>query len=108
MRTALLVLLLLAPAAARAQRDLTLRDLMHARGYAMGGAFRGLGVDAQIVGGNPAAMSAFRRYQVELSGAWDFGNKVAFATATVVDSKTQRIAAGLAYHLVTFGIAELR
>lgn len=107
MRTVLLVLMLL-PSAALAQGEPVLRDLQHARGFAMGGAFRGLGLDAQAVDGNPAAMSAFQRYQLELSGAWDIGNKYAFGNLSVLDSKTQRVAVGVSYHLVSFGIGEYR
>ncbi len=92
---------------AAAQAEPGLRDLMHSRNFAMGGAYRSLGVGAEAVSGNPAAVGLFKRYQVELSGAWDVPNAYAFGSVAVVDS-TNELAAGLAYHLVTLGREEQR
>src|SRR5688572_21472347 len=78
-----------------------LKDLMHARNYAMGGAYRAHGLGAEAASGNPAAIGMFKRYQLELSGAWDIQSKFAFATVAVADSVTSEVAAGVSYHLVT-------
>lgn len=76
----------------------TLRDFMHARGYGMGGAFRATGLGADAVTGNPAAMSLYPRFQTELSGAWEVEGRMTFGTLAVLDSISNRIAAGLSYH----------
>lgn len=99
MRTTLLACVLFA-SNAFAQNAPNLRDLMSARSLGMGGAFRALGLSGDAVIGNPAAMSAFRRYQIEVSGGWDIGNHSAFGSGTVVDSQTSTLAAGLDYHFV--------
>lgn len=100
-----LAAILAVPVAARAQTSppaplavSTLRDFMHARSYGMGGAFRATGLGADSVGGNPAAMSLFPRFQTELSGAWELDGRMTFGTLAVLDSATNRIAAGVAYH----------
>lgn len=84
-----------------------LRDLMHARNLAMGGAYMSMGYGAETLGGNPAALSAFKRYQIEASGAWDIPNGMGFGTLALADS-TNVIAGGLSYHFVTFGGLERR
>jgi hypothetical protein len=83
--------------------DTTLRDFMHARSYGMGGAYRALGYGADVVNGNPAAMSLYQRYQTELAGAWEIDGRLAFGTLAILDSQSNRIAAGLAYHFATIG-----
>lgn len=102
MRTALFVVVL-TPALAAAQGAPDLRDLLAARSFAMGGAYESFGPGSETVNGNPAAMSLFKRYQVNLDGAWDPGNKYAWAGSTILDSQTSAVAAGASYHLVTFG-----
>src|ERR1700694_3180702 len=57
MRTALLVGMIVCPSVALAQSEPSLRDLMRARGYAMGGAFRAVAFAGEALVGNPAAMS---------------------------------------------------
>lgn len=86
----------------------TLRDFMHARGYGMGGAFRGTGLGADTVVGNPAAMSLFPRFQTELSGAWEMDGRMTFGTLALLDSVSNRVAAGLAYHFGQIGEGEER
>lgn len=110
MRTSAVVLLLLAPLAASAQgqEEPGLRELVHGRGFGTGTAIGGTGLSADIISVNPAMMSAFRRYQLELSGAWDWGNRYAFGSATLVDSQSSRLAAGASYQLVSLGRAETR
>lgn len=104
MRRALLLLLTSASAWAqvRAQPP-SLQDLMHARNVGMGGAYRPLGYGAEAVSGNPASLSLYKRYQLELSGSWDITQGFGFGTIALADSASTEVAAGIAYHLVTLG-----
>src|SRR5919198_4972828 len=90
------------PAAASAAEP-GLSDLMRARNFGMGGAFRALGGGTEAVEGNPASMAVFRRYLVELSGAWDARYPFGFGSIGVMDSASSPVAAGVAYHLVSLG-----
>jgi hypothetical protein len=110
-----LLLTLILPLAALAQTvaplapaEPGLDDLMHARDYAMGSAYRAHGLGAESVYGNPASLGVFKRYQVELSGAWDPGHDYLFGSVAVVDSSTSEVAGGLAYHLVRYGPPDAR
>jgi len=85
-----------------------LRDVMNARNVGMGGAYEALGYGAEAAYGNPAAMSLYRRYQTEVTGAWDTANGYGMATVGIVDSQTSNVAAGITYHFVTFGDGERR
>jgi hypothetical protein len=108
--TRLAVLLALAPCVAAAQEpspENGLSEMVHARAYGMGGAFHALGLDADVLDGNPASMMLFPHYLVELSGAWDVQSKYAFGTASVLDT-TNPVGGGLAYHLVTIGRGDQR
>jgi hypothetical protein len=99
------LLALAAAAPSRAQTELPdhpFRNLVHARSMAMGGGFRALGLGLESVVGNPAAMSLYQHYDLELSGAWDITQGTTWASAGVMDSTT-RLAGGVAYHLVSFG-----
>lgn len=80
-----------------------LRDLESARAIGMGGAYRALGIGGESVTGNPAAMSLYKRYMVDVSGAWDWEAKYAYGNATILDSSTNVIAAGVAYHFTSLG-----
>lgn len=91
------------PFSAQAQVELGLRDVMQARAFAMGGAYRALGVGTEVITGNPAALAVFPRYQIELGGAWDFEGKNAFGSVSVLDSSSGPLAAGVSYQLVSFG-----
>jgi len=106
-RVALAWLALASPPAALAQAnvvDTTLRDFMTARSFGIGGAQRALGLSADAVDGNPAAMSLWPRYQTELSGAWEFNGRLAFATLALVDSQSNpKLALGVSYHFATIG-----
>lgn len=95
-RASLLVFLL--PTLAFAQAPRLFSELTNARGFGMGGAFRGLGIGADSVDGNPASMAIFRLYQMDLTGAWDPGLNEGFVSLAVRDSKTSNVAAGLSYH----------
>jgi opacity protein-like surface antigen len=86
-----------------APRAEDLRDIMSARGYGMGGAWRALGVGAESGTGNPAALVAFRTYRIELTGAWDWEGKDATGMVAVADSSTSALAAGVSYQLVSLG-----
>ncbi|HZA13550.1 MAG TPA: hypothetical protein VE618_03600, partial [Myxococcaceae bacterium] len=83
-----------------------LGDLMRARSFGMGGAYRALGGGTEAVEGNPASLAVFRRYLVELTGAWDPRNPFGFGSVSVMDSASGGLAAGLAYHLVSVGNGE--
>jgi len=80
-----------------------MRDLLSARSMAMGGAFRALGLGLESAVGNPAAMSLYQRYDVELTGAWNIADNVAWLGAGVMDSSTTRLAVAATYHLMAFG-----
>lgn len=84
-----------------------LRDLMHSRNLAMGGAYESMGYGAETLGGNPAALAAYKRYQIEGSGSWDVPNGMGFGTLALADS-TNQIAGGISYHFVTYGGLERR
>jgi hypothetical protein len=100
--------LALAPCLAAAQSqpepppEYGLSEMVHARAYGMGGAFHALGVDADVIDGNPASMMLFPHYVIELSGAWDVQTKYAFGSASVLDT-TNPVGGGVSYHLVTIG-----
>jgi hypothetical protein len=99
------------PAAAQAQLSVQepgpgLSDLLGARSFGMGGAFRALGGGTEAVEGNPASLAVFRRYVVEFTGAWDPRNPFGFGSVSVVDSVSGGLAAGIAYHLVSLGSGE--
>jgi hypothetical protein len=95
--------LVLGPLAALAAEGPTVRDVMQARSFAMGGAYRAIGGGTEAVDGNPAALGLFKRYLIELSGAWDPNNPFGFGSVGVLDSVTSAMAAGLSYRLVTVG-----
>jgi hypothetical protein len=112
-RLTLLFVLLLAPLAhaqgdsgsdtSRQPRAEDLREILSARAYGMGGAWRALGVGAESGTGNPAALAAFRTYRVELTGSWDWVGKDAFGMVALADSSTSLLAAGVSYQLVSLG-----
>lgn len=79
-----------------------LRDLMSARNMAMGGAFEALGYGAEVINGNPAALSLYRRYTIELNGAWDVPQGFGFGSLSLADS-TNAMAMGISYNFATFG-----
>jgi opacity protein-like surface antigen len=86
----------------QAQSDVEdLRDIHSARSYAMGGAYRALGLGTESVLGNPAAIAMFKMYRMELHGSWDTHGKDAFGGLSVMDAKTSDLAAGLDYHLLS-------
>ena len=85
-----------------------LQDVMAARNYAMAGAYRTLGYGAEAITGNPAALSLFKRYTLEVSGAYDFKNQWGYGGISISDSITNEIAAGVAYQMVTLGNGENR
>lgn len=80
-----------------------IRDVSAARAFGMGGAYRSLGLGTEAVNGNPASLGVFKRYLIELSGAWDPRNPFGFGSVAMMDSVTSPLAAGVAYQLVTVG-----
>jgi opacity protein-like surface antigen len=92
-----------------AQSDVEdLRDIQSARAYAMGGAYRALGLGTEAVLGNPAAIAMWRMYRMEAHGAWDTAGKDAFAGVSLMDAKTSELAAGLDYHILSLRSGEGR
>ena len=65
-----------------------------------------MGLGADTVMGNPAAMALVKRYQAELSGSYDVTTRFGFGSAAVLDSVTNQVAAGLAYSFVSLGQGE--
>ncbi|MEW5741044.1 MAG: hypothetical protein AB1938_19135 [Myxococcota bacterium] len=103
-------LVVLWAAAAFAQATATapdLRDAMSARNHGMGGAFESLGYGAEVILGNPAALSLYKRYQIEGNGGWDPGLGYGYGSIAVADS-TNALAAGISYQFCTFGGEERR
>lgn len=107
MRFAVVACLFCLPALADDLEGPGLDDLMHARNVGMGGAYRAMGYGAEVVGGNPAAMSLYKRYQTEVSGSWDVPNGFGLGTVALADSTTE-VAAGIAYDFVTYGSLDRR
>jgi hypothetical protein len=98
----MLLLALCLSTAVHAQADVEdLRDTLSARGYAMGAAYRAIGLGTESVLGNPAAIALYRMYRLELHGAWDTVGKDAFGGVSVMDSKASNLAAGLDYHFLS-------
>ncbi len=91
------------PDTSRKPRAEDLRNIQSARSYGMGGAWRALGIGADAGTGNPASLSLFQTYRIELTGAWDWVGKDAFGTVSVADSSTSLLAAGVSYQLVSLG-----
>lgn len=87
----------------RQPRAEDLREILSARAYGMGGAWRALGIGAEAGTGNPAALAAFRSYRIELTGSWDWVGQDAFGMVALADSSTSLLAAGVSYQLVSLG-----
>lgn len=103
-----LVLVSSSAAAQLVARPPNLQDVMAARNYAMAGAYRTLGYGAESITGNPAALSLFKRYTLELSGAYDIKHQWGYGGIAISDSITNSVAAGVAYQMVTLGNGESR
>ena len=91
-----LAALLLTASALVATPDLT-RELQGVRSNAMGGAHRGVGTSNDAIIVNPSGMAVLPRYGVELQYGYAPSENVQRFHASVVDSKSGRLAAGLAY-----------
>jgi len=85
-----------------------LRDMMSARNIAMGGAYEAMGYGAETIGGNPAGLSLYKRYQLEASGLWDIPQGYGMAQAALADSASSVVAAGVSYQFATFGEQDRR
>ena len=95
---------LLAPAVSGAQQALnvdTIRELGQARSYAMGGAYRAIGLGAEAVFGNPAALGLWRTYRIEATGSYDTAVKDGVGSIAVTDSASSPLAAGFAYNYLS-------
>lgn len=110
MRAFVLVSALVASAALAQQASPTSpdpRDFQHSRNVGMGGAYEAMGYGVEAVGGNPAALSLYKRYQIEATGAWDPPQGYGFFSLGIADS-TNPLAMGLTYHFATYGSEERR
>lgn len=103
LRSTVLLLALCVSTAALAQPAEDLRDVMSARAYGMGGAYRALGMGTEAVLGNPAAMALYPAYRVEATGGWDVNQKEGLLGISVLDAATSRLAMGIDYHWVSLG-----
>lgn len=79
-----------------------IRDITTARGIGMGGAYEAVGYGAEVINGNPAALSLYKRYQIELNGAWDVPLGYGYGSLSIADS-TNQLAMGISYTFATFG-----
>jgi hypothetical protein len=95
-----LLAFLLLSAAAGAQ-PIDFGQALEAREVAMGGAYRALGTSAVGVDGNPAALALFKLFQIDVGGAYDFGNKEWYLAGYVRDSQTSALAAGYSFHYLS-------
>lgn len=84
-----------------------LRDIVSARNVGMGGAYEAVGYGAEVINGNPAALSLYKRYQIELNGAWDVPQGYGYGSLAIADS-TNALAMGISYTFATFGGEERR
>lgn len=103
LRPALLLAVSLFSTSALAQRSEDLRDVMSARAYGMGGAYRALGLGTEAIMGNPAAMVLFPSYRVEATGGWDVAQKEGLLGVSIIDAATSRLGMGIDYHWVSVG-----
>ena len=103
LRPTVLLFALCVSTAALAQPSEDLRDIMSARAYGMGGAYRALGLGSEAVLGNPAAMALYPSYRVEGTGAWDVEQKEGLLGISIVDAATSKLAMGVDYHWVSLG-----
>ncbi|MFY1824668.1 hypothetical protein ACN47A_02020 [Myxococcus fulvus] len=103
LRPVVLLLAVCVSTAAFAQPSEDLRDIMSARAYGMGGAYRALGLGTEAVLGNPAAMALFPAYRFEGTGAWDTALKEGMLGISVIDGATSKLAMGVDYHWVSLG-----
>lgn len=94
---------LLSSAVALGQSEPNLTDLMRARNYGMGGAYRSVALGGEAITGSPPALALRHRYDFELAGAFDPQTKFGYGSAAIIDSQTTDFAAGLSYHFVSLG-----
>ena len=100
----LFLLALLAPAVSGAQQASNadaIRELGQARSYAMGGAYRALGLGAEAVLGNPASLGLWRTYRIEATGSYDTAVKDGIGSIAVTDAASSILAAGFSYHYLS-------
>lgn len=100
---------LAATAAGQTSPDAThLGELMNARNFAMGQAYRAHGYGTEAIDGNPAALPLYKRYQVELTGGGDWGLGWGLGGVGLADSASSDVGFGLSYHFVSYGRDETK
>ncbi len=80
----------------KAQADI-FREVAGARSLAMGGAHRGLGSSNEAIWLNPAGMALTKHYSIDLQYDYAGGDRLQHGNASVVDSKSSPVAAGVSY-----------
>lgn len=86
----------------------TLSDLQQARNMAMGGAYESLGYGGEVVNGNPAGLTMYKRYQIEANVAWDIPSGYVTGGVVLADSSSSALGMGISYNFVTYGGFERR
>ncbi|MBS2029875.1 MAG: hypothetical protein JST54_18380 [Deltaproteobacteria bacterium] len=105
------VLLLLAPALARAEGAPIAppaTDLLGPRGFALAGALRASGTSNDTIFLNPAGLFAAERYTLAAQGLYDFQGDQSSFGASIADSTAGPVAAGLAYDRLWLGPSDAR
>jgi len=77
------------------------QDLSGTRAMAMGNAFRAVGTSNEAIYLNPAGMALGTKYEIDLAYAFGRGDDLSRFNGSIVDSKTTRLATGLAYTRLT-------
>jgi len=77
------------------------QDLSGTRALGMGDAFRAVASSNEAIYLNPAGMALSSKYEIDLAYAFDRGDSLSRFNGSIVDSKTTRLATGLAYTRLT-------
>lgn len=80
---------------------------MYSRDLGMG-AYHSLGYGSESINANPATLSLYKHYEIDLGGSYDITRGYGFAGASISDSQTAEWAMGLSYHFVSYGGDERR
>lgn len=77
------------------------QDLSGTRAMAMGNAFRAVATSNEAIYLNPAGMALASKYEIDLAYAFGTGDDLSRLNGSIVDSKTSRLATGLAFTRVS-------
>lgn len=90
------------------ERESPLRDVLHARGFGMAGAYRGSALGGEVINGNPAGIGAWKHFIAELGGSMDLETRQRMGNLALVDNTTGGLAGGYTYSLIRVGPDEDR